>query len=90
MGRKNYSFLFIIILAVLSIFICIKNPFELGLDLRGGSQLTLEVQPTEEITKITSNDKIGREKTHLNQSMLMSYCNLERSFKYTFSKFLKM
>ncbi len=59
MGRKNYSFLFIIILAVLSIFICIKNPFELGLDLRGGSQLTLEVQPTEEITKITSNEMEG-------------------------------
>ena len=59
MGRKNYWFLVVIILAVLSIFICTKLPFQLGLDLRGGSQLTLEVQPTEEITKITPNEIEG-------------------------------
>ena len=59
MGRKNYWFLVVIILAVLSIFICTKIPFQLGLDLRGGSQLTLEVQPTEEITKITANEIEG-------------------------------
>ena len=46
MGRNNYWFLVVIILAVLSIFICTNIPFQLGLDLRGGSQLTLEVQPT--------------------------------------------
>ena len=56
MGRKNYWFLFVIIFAVLSVFICTNIPFQLGLDLRGGSQLTLEVQPTEEIPKITSNE----------------------------------
>ncbi len=54
MGRKNYWFIIIIILAALSIFICTNIPFQLGLDLRGGSQLTLEVQPTDEIPKITS------------------------------------
>ena len=59
MGRKNYWFLFVIIFAVLSIFICTNIPFQLGLDLRGGSQLTLEVQPTEEITKITPNEIEG-------------------------------
>jgi len=59
MGRKNYWFLVVIILAVLSVFICTKIPFQLGLDLRGGSQLTLEVQPTEEITKITPNEIEG-------------------------------
>ena len=53
MGRKNYWFLVVIIFAVLSIFICTNIPFQLGLDLRGGSQLTLEVNPTQEITKIT-------------------------------------
>ena len=56
MGRKNYWFLVVIIFAVLSVFICTNIPFQLGLDLRGGSQLTLEVQPTEEIPKITSNE----------------------------------
>ena len=59
MGRKNYWFLFVIIFAILSIFICTKIPFQLGLDLRGGSQLTLEVQPTEEIKKITINEMEG-------------------------------
>ncbi len=54
MGRNNYWFILVIIFAVLSIFICTNIPFQLGLDLRGGSQLTLEVKPTKEITKVTS------------------------------------
>ena len=59
MGKKNYWFLVVIIFSVLSIFICTNIPFQLGLDLRGGSQLTLEVQPTQEITKITPNEIEG-------------------------------
>ena len=59
MGRKNYWFLVVIILAILSIFICTNIPFQRGLDLRGGSQLTLEVQPTKEVTKITVNEMEG-------------------------------
>ena len=59
MGRKNYWFLVVIIFAVLSIFICTNIPFQLGLDLRGGSQLTLEVKPTKEIVKITPNEIEG-------------------------------
>ena len=59
MGRKNYWFLVVIIFAVLSIFVCTNIPFQLGLDLRGGSQLTLEVQPTEQITKITAIEMEG-------------------------------
>ena len=59
MGRKNYWFLFVILFAIFSIFICTNIPFQLGLDLRGGSQLTLEVQPTKEITKITPNEIEG-------------------------------
>ncbi len=54
MGRKNYWFFVVIVFGVLSVFICTNLPFQLGLDLRGGSQLTLEVQPTKEISKITS------------------------------------
>ena len=59
MGRKNYWFLFVILFAIFSIFICTNIPFQLGLDLRGGSQLTLEVRPTKEITKITPNEIEG-------------------------------
>ncbi len=55
MSRQNYWLGFIIAIAVLCLYICTNFPFQLGLDLRGGSQLTLEVQPTEEIKKITSN-----------------------------------
>ncbi len=53
MGRQNYWLGFIIALAILCF--CFSPPFQLGLDLRGGSQLTLEVQPTKEFTKITSD-----------------------------------
>ena len=59
MGRKNYWFLLVISFAVLSIFICTKIPFQLGLDLRGGSQLTLEVKPSKDIKKITPNEMEG-------------------------------
>ncbi|WP_269605500.1 protein translocase subunit SecD [Prochlorococcus marinus] len=59
MGRKNYWFLVVILFAVLSIFICTNIPFQLGLDLRGGSQLTLEVQTTDDIPKITPDDIEG-------------------------------
>ena len=59
MRRTNYWFLLVIILAILSIFICTNIPFQLGLDLRGGSQLTLEVQPTDQIKKITANEMDG-------------------------------
>ena len=59
MGRKNYWFFVVIIFAILGIFICTNIPFQLGLDLRGGSQLTLEIQPTQEITKITTNEIEG-------------------------------
>ena len=59
MGRKNYWFLFVILFGILSTFTIIKNPFQLGLDLRGGSQLTLEVKTTEEVTKITSKEIEG-------------------------------
>ncbi len=54
MSRQNYWLGFIIAIAILCLYVCINFPFQLGLDLRGGSQLTLEVQPTKEITKISS------------------------------------
>ena len=56
MGRRNYWFIVVICLAILSIFIFTNIPFQLGLDLRGGSQLTLEIKPTNEIQKISTRD----------------------------------
>ncbi len=55
MSRQNYWLGFIIALAILCFYVCTNFPFQLGLDLRGGSQLTLEVQPTKEFTKISSD-----------------------------------
>ena len=43
MKRRQGWFFFIIFLIAFSIYLLINYPFQLGLDLRGGSQLTLEL-----------------------------------------------
>ena len=59
MARHQGWFALILALAIAAGVVLVKNPLFLGLDLRGGSQLTLEVQPTQEISKITSNEIEG-------------------------------
>ncbi len=54
MARQQGWFALILALAIAAGSVCSSYPFQLGLDLRGGSQLTLEVQPTEEIKEIKS------------------------------------
>ncbi len=54
MARQQGWFALILALAIAAGAVCASFPLELGLDLRGGSQLTLEVQPTKEITRVTS------------------------------------
>ena len=56
MQRQNWLLLLIIGLVVASIFVLIKLPLQLGLDLRGGSQLTIQVKPTETVKTIQPND----------------------------------
>jgi preprotein translocase subunit SecD len=46
----------IILLVVAAITVLIKLPMHLGLDLQGGSQLTIQVQPTTDIPKITETN----------------------------------
>ena len=46
----------IIILLVAAIVAIVKIPVPLGLDLQGGSQLTIQVKPTEEIKEITERE----------------------------------
>lgn len=53
MGRQRSLFAFILILAIAAIVVLTQVPLRLGLDLRGGSQLTLQVKPTELVPKIT-------------------------------------
>ncbi len=54
MARQQGWFALILALAFSAGVVCANFPLQLGLDLRGGSQLTLEVQPAGEITTIDS------------------------------------
>ena len=56
MARQQGWFALILALAIAASSILFTYPLELGLDLRGGSQLLLEVQPAGEITRITPDD----------------------------------
>ena len=56
MARQQGWFALILALAIAASSILFTFPLELGLDLRGGSQLLLEVQPAGDITKITPKE----------------------------------
>ena len=55
MPRQQGWFALILALAIAAAAVCYNFPLQLGLDLKGGSQLTLEIQPTQEITSIKSD-----------------------------------
>ncbi|ABX08647.1 protein translocase subunit SecD [Prochlorococcus marinus] len=52
MARQQGWFALLLALVIASCSVCFSQPFQLGLDLRGGSQLTLEVQPTKDFPQI--------------------------------------
>ena len=54
MARQQGWFALLLALVISAFLLCINLPFQLGLDLRGGSQLTLEVQPINISEKVTS------------------------------------
>ncbi len=57
MQRQQRSLLmFILVLAIGAIVVLARLPLQLGLDLRGGAQLTIQVQTTEEIPEIEARD----------------------------------
>ena len=49
MARQQGWFALILALAIAAGAVCVNFPLQLGLDLRGGSQLTLQVQPSGEM-----------------------------------------
>jgi preprotein translocase subunit SecD len=53
MGRQRSLIALILILAIAAIAVLVTVPIQLGLDLRGGSQLTLQVKTTEAVPTIT-------------------------------------
>lgn len=56
MQRQRSLLALIIFLIIAAIVVIIKFPVVLGLDLKGGSQLTIQVQPSEEIKQITDRE----------------------------------
>ncbi|NJL23033.1 MAG: protein translocase subunit SecD [Leptolyngbyaceae cyanobacterium SM1_3_5] len=55
MGRQRLLLAFILALTILAIGIIVRVPARLGLDLQGGSQLTLQVKTTEAVPQIDAN-----------------------------------
>ncbi|AAP99811.1 MULTISPECIES: protein translocase subunit SecD [Prochlorococcus] len=64
MARQQGWFALLIALVISAFLLCINLPFQLGLDLRGGSQLTLEVQA------LNPNEQIKSEQLEAVQSVL--------------------
>jgi preprotein translocase subunit SecD len=56
MGRQRSLLLVILALVIAAIVVIVKVPVRLGLDLQGGSQLTIQVKPSEDIKKVTSRE----------------------------------
>ena len=56
MRRQQSLLILIFVLLVGAIVILVQLPLRLGLDLEGGSQLTIEAQPTEEVPVISDRD----------------------------------
>jgi preprotein translocase subunit SecD len=54
MQKQRWLFFLILLLAIAAGVVLALVPLPLGLDLRGGAQLTLEVQPTAKITQINA------------------------------------
>jgi preprotein translocase subunit SecD len=53
MGRQRSILIFIVLLVLASIFVIVKAPTQLGLDLQGGAQLTIQVKTTDQIKQIS-------------------------------------
>ena len=56
MGRQRWLLMLIVALVAASIYTLTQVETKLGLDLRGGAQLTIQVSPSEEIKTITERD----------------------------------
>lgn len=56
MGKYRIWLAVILALTIAAVVVITQVPTRLGLDLRGGSQLTLQVQPTEAIPNITERE----------------------------------
>ncbi|MGC1247747.1 MAG: protein translocase subunit SecD, partial [Spirulinaceae cyanobacterium] len=56
MQKQSSLIALIIVLVIGAIVLLVQLPLNLGLDLRGGAQLTIQVKPTEDIKEISEED----------------------------------
>ena len=56
MQRQRALLTLILVLVIAAIAVIVKIPIPLGLDLQGGSQLTIQVKPSEDIKQITERE----------------------------------
>ncbi len=56
MGRQRSLLAVILVLAIAAIVVIVQLPVRLGLDLQGGSQLTLQVRTTDAVPEISDDD----------------------------------
>jgi len=59
MGKQRSLLGFIVILSIAAVVTLVQIPIQLGLDLRGGSQLTVQVKTTVEVPEITPRELEG-------------------------------
>jgi preprotein translocase subunit SecD len=59
MGRQRSLLVLILVLTLVAIGVIVKVPTRLGLDLQGGTQLTLQVKTTEAVPQITPDKLQG-------------------------------
>jgi preprotein translocase subunit SecD len=62
MQRQRSLLILILVLVIAAITVITTIPIPLGLDLRGGSQLTIQVKPSAEVPKITERELEGVKK----------------------------
>ncbi|BAU65743.1 protein-export membrane protein SecD [Stanieria sp. NIES-3757] len=67
MQKQRAYLVLIVVLVAAAIAVLITLPFQLGLDLRGGAQLTIQVKPTEQVKEIQSDDLSAVEKVITNR-----------------------
>jgi len=56
MEKQRSLIILIMVVVVAAIVVLVRLPLQLGLDLRGGAQLTIQVKPTAEVQKINPED----------------------------------
>lgn len=57
MGRQRALLGLILVLVIAAIAVIFTQPTRLGLDLQGGSQLTVQIKPTKDIPRITAKER---------------------------------